>query len=156
MNNIAIIGSGSWGVALAIYLAKQGKKVKIWSFVKEEADLINNEKKCKFLPNITLPEGIECTLSYEEAIKDSEIILHVTPSKFTRSIVKEYKKFVTNQPIIICSKGFEKDSLKTLDEVIEEEMPEAKIGVLSGPSHAEEVSIGVPTVLVVASKMKTY
>ncbi len=152
MNNIAIIGSGSWGVALAIYLAKQGKKVKIWSFVKEEADLINNEKKCKFLPNITLPEGIECTLSYEEAIKDSEIILHVTPSKFTRSIVKEYKKFVTNQPIIICSKGFEKDSLKTLDEVIEEEMPEAKIGVLSGPSHAEEVSIGVPTVLVVASK----
>ena len=78
--------------------------------------------------------------------------MHVTPSKFTRSIVKEYKKFVTNQPIIICSKGFEKDSLKTLDEVIEEEMPEAKIGVLSGPSHAEEVSIGVPTVLVVASK----
>ncbi len=152
MNNIAIIGSGSWGVALAIYLAKQGKKVKIWSFAKEEADLINNEKKCKFLPNITLPEGIECTLSYEEAIKDSEIILHVTPSKFTRSIVKEYKKFVTNQPIIICSKGFEKDSLKTLDEVIQEEMPEAKIGVLSGPSHAEEVSIGVPTVLVVASK----
>mgnify|MGYP004648367993 FL=1 len=152
MKNIAIIGSGSWGVALAIYLAKQGKKVKIWSFAKEEADLINNEKKCKFLPNITLPEGIECTLSYEEAIKNSEIILHVTPSKFTRSIVKEYKKFVTNQPIIICSKGFEKDSLKTLDEVIQEEMPEAKIGVLSGPSHAEEVSIGVPTVLVVASK----
>ena len=152
MNNIAIIGSGSWGVALAVYLANQEKKVKIWSFAKEEADLINNEKKCKFLPNITLPEGIECTLSYEEAIKDSEIILHVTPSKFTRSIVKEYKKFVTNQPIIICSKGFEKDSLKTLDEVIQEEMPEAKIGVLSGPSHAEEVSIGVPTVLVVASK----
>ena len=152
MKNIAIIGSGSWGVALAVYLANQGKKVKIWSFAKEEADLINNEKKCKFLPNITLPEGIECTLSYEEAIKDSEIILHVTPSKFTRSIVKEYKKIVTNQPIIICSKGFEKDSLKTLDEVIQEEMPEAKIGVLSGPSHAEEVSIGVPTVLVVASK----
>ena len=152
MKNIAIIGSGSWGVALAVYLANQGKKVKIWSFAKEEADLINNEKKCKFLPNITLPEGIECTLSYEEAIKNSEIILHVTPSKFTRSIVKEYKKFVTNQPIIICSKGFEKDSLKTLDEVIQEEMPEAKIGVLSGPSHAEEVSIGVPTVLVVASK----
>ena len=152
MKNIAIIGSGSWGVALAVYLANQGKKVKIWSFAKEEADLINNEKKCKFLPNITLPEGIECTLSYEEAIKDSEIILHVTPSKFTRSIVKEYKEFVTNQPIIICSKGFEKDSLKTLDEVIQEEMPEAKIGVLSGPSHAEEVSIGVPTVLVVASK----
>ena len=152
MKNIAIIGSGSWGVALAIHLAKLGNKVKIWSFSEEERDIINNEKRCKFLPNVVLPEGIECTLSYEEAIKDSEIILHVTPSKFTRSIVKEYKKFVTNQPIIICSKGVEKDSLKTLDEVIEEEMPEAKIGVLSGPSHAEEVSIGVPTVLVVASK----
>ena len=88
----------------------------------------------------------------KKQLKDSDLILHVTPSKFTRNIVKEYKKFVTNQPIIICSKGFEKDSLKTLDEVIEEEMPEAKIGVLSGPSHAEEVSIGVPTVLVVASK----
>lgn len=152
MKNIAIIGSGSWGVALAVYLAKQGKKIKIWSFAQEEADLINSEKKCKFLPNITLPEGIECTLSYEETIKGSDIILHVTPSKFTRNIVKEYKKFVTNQPIIICSKGFEKDSLKTLDEVIQEEIPEAKIGVLSGPSHAEEVSIGVPTVLVIASK----
>ena len=58
MTNIAIIGSGSWGVALAVYLANQGKKVKIWSFAKEEADLINNEKKCKFLPNIILPEGI--------------------------------------------------------------------------------------------------
>ena len=152
MRKIAIIGSGSWGVALAVHLASIGNEVKIWSFLEEERDIINNEKKCKFLPNITLPEGIECTLSYEETIKDSEIILHVTPSKFTRSIVKEYKKFVTNQPIIICSKGFEKDSLKTLDEVIQEEMPETKIGVLSGPSHAEEVSIGVPTVLVVASK----
>ena len=152
MKNIAIIGSGSWGVALAVYLANQGKKVKIWSFAKEEADLINNEKKCKFLPNITLPEGIECTLSYEEAIKDSEIILHVTPSKFTRNIFKQYKKYVEDKPVIICSKGFEKESLKTLDEVILDELPNAKVGVLSGPSHAEEVTIGIPTVLVVASK----
>ena len=135
MKNIAIIGSGSWGVALAVYLANQGKKVKIWSFAKEEADLINNEKKCKFLPNITLPEGIECTLSYEEAIKNSEIILHVTPSKFTRSIVKEYKKFVTNQPIIICSKGFEKDSLKTLKiKVTDPELIALTGGIIQGLS----------------------
>lgn len=150
--NIAIIGSGSWGVALGIYFAKLGNNVKIWSFMKEEADLINNERKCKFLPNIELPENIECTLNYEEAIKNSEIIFHVTPSKFTRSIVKEYKQYVTNQPVIICSKGFESDTLKTLNEVLEEEMPNTKIGVLTGPSHAEEVSVGVPTVLVVASK----
>jgi glycerol-3-phosphate dehydrogenase (NAD(P)+) len=71
MKNIAIIGSGSWGVALAIHLAKLGNNIKIWSFMEEERDLINNGHKCKFLPNITLPEGIECTLSYEEAIKDS-------------------------------------------------------------------------------------
>lgn len=152
MNKIAIIGSGSWGVALGIHLAKLGHEVKIWSFAKEEADLINNEKKCMFLPKVTIPEGITCTLSYEEAIKDSDFILHVTPSKFTRNIVKEYKQYVTNQPIIICSKGFEKDTVSTLDLVVKSEIPNAKIGVLSGPSHAEEVSIGVETALVIASE----
>lgn len=152
MKNIGIIGSGSWGVALAVHLSKIGHKVRIWSFAKEEADLINNERKCKFLPKVTLPEGIECSTSYKEVIENSDILLHVTPSKFTRSTVKEYKQYVTNQPIIICSKGFEKESLLPLDEVIQQEMPNAKIGVLSGPSHAEEVSIGIPTVMVVASK----
>lgn len=152
MKNVAIIGSGSWGVALAIYLAKLGNNVKIWSFMKEEADLINNERKCKFLPNAEIPENIMCTTDYKEAIDGTDFILHVTPSKFTRNIVREYKQYVTNQPIIICSKGFEKDTLKTLDEVISEEMPDAKLGVLSGPSHAEEVSILIQTVLVVASK----
>lgn len=151
MKNICIIGSGSWGVALAVHLAKLGNKVKIWSFSEEERDLINNDKKCKFLPNITLPEGIYCTTSYKEAITGSEIILHVTPSKFTRNTVKEYKKYVTNQPIVICTKGFEKETLSTLDDVIAEEIPNTKIAALSGPSHAEEVSIGIPTAIVVAS-----
>lgn len=154
MKNIAIIGSGSWGVALAIYLAKLGNNIKVWSFEKEEADLINNERKCKFLPNAEIPNNITCTLDYEEAINGTDFILHVTPSKFTRNIVKQYKQYVTEQPIIICSKGIEPDTLYTLDEVIEQEMPNAKIGVLSGPSHAEEVCMGVPTVLVAASKHK--
>lgn len=152
MKNIAIIGSGSWGVALAIHLAKLGNNIKIWSFAEDERDLINKEKKCKFLPNVTLPDGIEATNSYEDAIKGSDFIIHVTPSKFTRDTVKQYKQYVTNQPIVICSKGFEKDSMLTLDEVVQEEIPNAKIAVLSGPSHAEEVSIAIPTVLVVASK----
>ena len=152
MKKIAIIGSGSWGVALAIHLAKLGNEVKIWSFMQEEADLINNEKKCKFLPEITIPEGIVCTTSYKEAIDGSEIILHVTPSKFTRSTIKEYKEFVTNQTIVICTKGFEKESLSTLDEVIKEEIPNVKLAVLSGPSHAEEVSKAVPTAMVIASE----
>ena len=152
MRNIAIIGSGSWGVALAIHLASIGNNVKIWSFMEEERDIINNEKKCKFLPNVNLPENILCSTDFEEVLKDAELILHVTPSKFTRSTFKQYKHYVGKTPIIICGKGFEKDSLETLDEVILDEMPEARIGVLSGPSHAEEVSIGVPTALVVASK----
>lgn len=152
MRNISIIGSGSWGVALAIHLAKLGNNVKMWSFSEEEKDLINNEKKCKFLPNVVIPEGINCTTSFKEAIEGTDFIVHVTPSKFTRNIVKQYKEFVTNQPIVICSKGFEKDTMMTLDEVVKEEIPNVKIAVLSGPSHAEEVSISVPTVLVVASK----
>lgn len=152
MKKIAIIGSGSWGVALAVHLAKLGNEVKIWSFSEEEANLINNEKKCKFLPEITIPEGIVCTTSYKEVIDESEFILHVTPSKFTRSTVKEYKKYVTNQTIVICTKGFEKESLSTLDEVIKEEIPNVKLAVLSGPSHAEEVSKAIPTAMVIASE----
>ena len=152
MKKIAIIGSGSWGVALATYLANVGNQVKIWSFSEEERDLINNEKKCKFLPDLIIPDNIYCSTSYEEVIKDTEFILHVTPSKFTRSTFKQYKQYVGEKPVIICSKGFEKETLKTLDEVIEEELPNVKVGVLSGPSNAEEVSIGVPTALVIASK----
>ncbi len=152
MKNIAIIGSGSWGVALGVYLAGIGNNVKIWSFMEEERDIINNERKCKFLPGLILPENIHCSTDFEEVIKDSEFILHVTPSKFTRSTFKQYKQYVGDKPVIICSKGFEKETLETLDEVILEEMPNAKVGVLSGPSHAEEVSTGVPTALVIASK----
>lgn len=152
MKKIAIIGSGSWGVALATYLANVGNQVKIWSFSEEERDLINNERKCKFLPDLTIPDNIYCSTDYEEVIKDTEFILHVTPSKFTRNTFNQYKQYVGEKPVIICSKGFEKETLKTLDEVIEEELPNVKVGVLSGPSHAEEVSIGVPTALVMASK----
>ena len=152
MKNICIIGSGSWGVALGIHLAKLGNNVKIWSFLQEEADIINNEKKCKFLPGVDLPEGIYCTTSYEEAIMNSDVILHVTPSKFTRNIVSEYKKYVTNQSVVICTKGFEKDTLSTLDDVIKDEMPDVKLAILSGPSHAEEVSREIPTAMVIASE----
>ena len=154
MKNIAIIGSGSWGVALAVHLAKMGHKIKIWSFQKEEADLINNGRRCIFLPKVELPENIECSTSYEDVLKDAELVLQVTPSKFTRNIVKEYKQYinVAKQPIVVCSKGIEKDTALTLDEVVKEEIPNARIGALSGPSHAEEVSIAIPTVLVIASK----
>lgn len=151
MSKIAIIGSGSWGVALATHLARCGNKIKIWSFSEEEKKIINEQKKCEFLPGLVIDENITCSNDFEEVIKEAKFILHVTPSKFTRETFKQYKQYVGNKPVIICSKGFEKDSLKTLDEVMLEELPTARIGVLSGPSHAEEVSIAVPTVLVVAS-----
>ena len=151
MKKIAIIGSGSWGCALGIYLAGIGHNVKIWSFAEDERDLINNEKKCRFLPKATIPENVYCSTDMKEAIDGTDFILHVTPSKFTRNIVKQYKDYITNQSVFVCSKGFESSSLKTLDEVLKEELPNTKVGVLSGPSHAEEVSIGVPTALVVAS-----
>jgi len=152
MRNIAIIGSGSWGVALAIHMAKLGHNIKIWSFAKEEADLINNERKCKFLPDVVIPNNIECTQSFEECVKGSDYIFHVTPSKVVRNTVKQYKKFVDKQPIIMCSKGFEMESLSTLDEILTEEFPNNQLAVFSGPSHAEEVSKEVPTAMVLASK----
>ena len=152
MKKICIIGSGSWGVALAIHAAKMGHKVKIWSFLEEEANLINNEKKCKFLPDIVIPDGIVCTTNLEEAVKGSDMIFHVTPSKFTRDIIKKYKNYIENQPVIICSKGFEESTLYTLSEVAEDEMPNVKIAAFTGPSHAEEVSLGIPTAIVIASK----
>ena len=100
MEKIAIIGSGSWGIALGIYLAKKGNNINVWSFDKEEAKEINEKKYSRYLPNV-------------------EIILHVTPSKFTRSTVKQYKQYIKdNQTIVMCSKGYEADSLLSLGEVV--------------------------------------
>lgn len=149
---ISIIGSGSWGVALGIHLAKLGNSIKIWSYKQEEADMINNKRKCMFLPNAYIPSNIICTTDFKEAIEGTEMILIVTPSRVVRETVSKFRKYVTNQQVIICSKGFEKDTLYTLNQVVEEELPNSKIGGLSGPSHAEEVSMGVPTALVIASK----
>lgn len=153
MKKIAIIGSGSWGVALGIYLSGNGNQVKIWSFNEEEKNLINNEKKCVFLPKVKIPDEVQCSVDFKEVLEDAEIILHVTPSKFVRSTLKNYKDLVKeNQMLIMCSKGFEAETDLTLDEVIKQELPGIKYGILSGPSHAEEVSIGIPTALVIASE----
>ena len=152
LKKIAVIGSGSWGVALSIHLAKMGHTVKIWSFAEEEAELINKESKCKFLPEVTLPENITCYTDFEKTLENTDIILHVTPSKFVRNILKQYKQYVKNQPIVMCAKGFEKETLYSLDKIIEEEMEDKEYAILSGPSHAEEVSRGIPTLMVVASK----
>ena len=154
MKNIAIIGSGTWGVALAIHLANIGHNVKIWSFTQEETDAINNERKCQFLPEAVIPDNVRCYTDIKQVVEGSDIILHVTPSKFVRTTLKKYEAYVTNQPIIMCAKGFEETTLCTLSDIIEQELPNSKYGIFSGPSHAEEVSLGVPTAIVIASKNK--
>ena len=100
MKNICIIGSGSWGVALAIHAARMGNQVKLWSFSEEEMTMINKEKRCKFLPQAEIPEEVVCTTNIEEAVKDSDMILHVTPSKFTRETIQKYKAYIKEQPVI--------------------------------------------------------
>ena len=92
MRNVAIIGSGSWGTALAVCLANNGNNVKIWSFCEEEKDLINNKKQCKFLPGVVIPNNVECMTDFEKVIDGADFILHVTPSKFTRETFKQYKQ----------------------------------------------------------------
>lgn len=152
MSKIAIIGSGSWGLALANHLCERGNEVKIWSFSEEEKDLINKEHKCKFLPNMKVKEEIVCSNDVREVVTGAEYIFHVTPSKATRTVFKDYKDLVGTSPIIICSKGFENSTLKTLDEVILEELPTARVAAFSGPSYASEVSEHIPTAIILASK----
>ena len=114
--------------------------------------MINKERKCMFLPMATMPENIYCTTDIKEAVEGSDLILHVTPSKFFRNTLNQYKQYITNQPVVICSKGFELESLSTLSDVAKQELKNVKIGAFSGPSHAEEVSLGIPTAIVAASK----
>ena len=150
--NVAVVGSGSWGMALANHLAEMGEKVKVWSFTEEEKNLINNERKCMFIPEMNLDEKIYCSNDVVEVVKDADYIFHVTPSKVTRNVFKQYKNYVKDKPIIICSKGLENATLKTLDEVILEELPTAKIAAFSGPSYATEVVKHIPTAIILASK----
>ena len=152
MKKISIIGSGSWGVALALLLHRNGHYVKIWSYSEEEARIINEDKKCKFLPGITMPDEIICYTSLKDTIKDTEIVLIVTPSNAIRSTINNLKPYVKdNQIFVLCSKGMEAETQKVYTDVIHEILPNNKIAALSGPSHAEEVSINLPTVVVIAS-----
>ena len=91
MKNIAIIGSGTWGVALAMHLSNIGHNVKLWAFMQEEADNINIEKKCKFLPDVRINDNITCYTDIQKVVEGTDMILHVTPSKFVRETIKKYK-----------------------------------------------------------------
>lgn len=152
MKKVAVVGSGSWGIALSNHLAECGNKVSIWSFTEEEKNAINNEHRCIFIPGSKINENVVCSNNIEEVVKGSDFILHVTPSKFTRSTFNTYKEFVGNKPIIICSKGLEDSTLSTLDDVIKQELKGARIAAISGPSYATEVLNHIPTALILASE----
>ncbi len=150
---IAVIGSGSWGVALAMLLHGNGHDVKIWSYSEEEAKIINEDKKCKFLPNVKIPEGLKCYTSLEETVKDTKIILIVTPSNVIRTTVNNMIPFINDEQVfVLCSKGMEKETQRVYTEVIKEICPNNMVSALSGPSHAEEVSEGIPTAVVISSE----
>lgn len=149
---IGIIGAGSFGMALGRHLVLNKNDVKIWGYTKEEKDDLNNHRHSKYLPEITFPENLKASNILKEVVEDRDIIIHVTPSKAFKETLKKYKKYIKKQKILICSKGFDKKTGKTLEEILTEELPNIKYGVLSGPSHAEELGKDLETLLVCASK----
>lgn len=153
MSKVSILGAGTWGCALAILLAGKGHDVTIWTKLEHEAQaLINNRKNMKNLPGAELPEEIKITLNLEEACEDKDLIVMAVASPFIRATAHEVKPYIRQGQIIVnVSKGIEDGTLYTLSEVLKEELPQADIAVLSGPSHAEEVSRGVPTTVVVGA-----
>ena len=158
MAKISVIGSGGWGIALTILLHKNGHNLIIWSFDKKEAEelKINRQNKTK-LPNILLPEDIKVTNNLKEAVDNKDILMLAVPSKAIRSVSKSLKDIIKdNQIIVNVAKGLEEDTLKTMTDIIEEELKEKnpQVAVLSGPSHAEEVGKGIPTTCVVSAHNK--
>lgn len=154
MKKIAVIGSGSWGTALAILLHNNGHEVSLWSFKKEEAENIKSCSENKeFLPEIKIPEKIIVTNDENLAVANADIIVLATPSKFVRNICEKFLPYINkNQIIVNVAKGLEDDTLYRLSEVIESVIPQCPVCVLSGPSHAEEVARLIPTTCVVSCK----
>ncbi len=156
MADISIIGAGSWGTALAVLLHKNGHKVTVWSIVEAEIAMLREEHEHKDkLPGVRLPEDMVFTTNLEEAVQDKEVLVLAVPSPYTRATAHNMAPFVKEGQIIVnVAKGIEESSLLTLSQVIEEEIPQAVVAVLSGPSHAEEVGRGIPTTIVVGARKK--
>jgi len=151
---VAVVGGGSWGTALALVLAKNNHEVSLWCFKEEEADsIISNRENTRYLPNIKIPQSIKVTCNISEAICNASIIVLVVPSFSIRENMMNMLPFLEEgQAIVSASKGLEEGTLLRLSEVIEEVAPMCKVGVLSGPTHAEEVAKEMPTACVASSK----
>ena len=152
MAKVSVIGSGGWGTAIAVMLCKNGHDVKLWSFFKDESEeLKKNRENKRFLPGIKIDEKIYLTSEITECT-DADVIVMASPSHAVRNTAKILSGAVSDGQIILnIAKGIEEDTYKTMSEVIKEEIPDCHIAVMSGPSHAEEVSRGIPTTNTVAS-----
>ena len=154
MANVAIIGAGSWGIALAKVLHTNGNKVTVWSIVEDEITMLKEKHEhVQKLPGVKLPEDMEFTTDLEHAVRGKEYLILAVPSVFTRSTAKSMAPFVKEGQIIVCvAKGIEEETLMPLTDIVEQEIPQAKVAVMCGPSHAEEVGIGLPTTVVAGAK----
>lgn len=154
---IAVLGAGSWGTALSLVLADNGHEVRLWGHNEAHIQEINKtHKNEKYLPGISLPESILGYFSLEESLQDVDTIILAVPTKAIREVLQQMLSFRKEELTVVhVSKGIEPDTLLRISEIIEQELPleiRKDIVVLSGPSHAEEVSLRHPTTVTVSSK----
>ena len=155
MAKIGIIGSGSWGIALASLLYNNKHEVTVWSALPEEITEMKTTRRHHTLPELVLPKDMIFTESLEEAMTGQDILVTAVPSIYVRSTAKRMNSFCRyGQVVVNVAKGIEESTLMTLSEVLEEELPMADVAVLSGPSHAEEVSKGLPTTCVAGARTR--
>lgn len=154
-NKVGIIGAGAWGSALASSFANAGMDVILWAIETEVVEQVNEAHENKlYLPGATLPKNIKATNNYKD-LEEAEAILMVAPSQYTRSVLQGLRnnaEISKDTPFIFCSKGIENDTGKLLSQILEEEMSGSRVGILSGPSFADEVASGLPASLNIASQ----
>jgi len=153
---VGVVGAGSWGTALALVLEKNSHQVTLWSSREEKAkELQRLRENSDKLPGVKIPDTIEITADMESAVKGKEVVILGVPSLYIRSTAAKMAPYVHDGQIVVnVSKGIEESTLKTMTEVISEELPGADVAVLSGPSHAEEVSRWIPTTVVAGAKSR--
>lgn len=155
--NISVLGAGGWGTTLAIILHYNGHKVTLWEYKKDYAKFLNKKRENEiYLPGIKIPDEIVITHNFEEAVFKRNLIILAVPSQFLRGVIKKASySDIKNSILVNVSKGIEIKTLMTMSQMLKDVFPnldDAQIGVLSGPSHAEEVSRRIPTAVVAASK----
>lgn len=156
MANVGVIGAGSWGTALSVLLHDNGHSVTVWSIDESEVKMLDEKREHLLkLPGVKLPGDMVFTGDLEKAIQGKDFLVLAVPSVYTRSTARSMKPYVADGQIIVdVAKGIEESTLKTLSQQIEEEIPQADVAVLSGPSHAEEVGRKLPTTCVIGAKTR--